>query len=122
MQGRVKMNSTSTPRLDGDGYAARRMLHVSYSRHSWECNTTGRRRGPATTLSQAADADPKFGMKGLVPRRLALSDDAATRLFYSNWTPSMHEWAAEGFDPEYKTRKAAPGSPDPALRSVSRSA
>ena len=126
-------------------------------RCSWECNTAGPECGPANTLNQAADADPKFGMKvniggattprfvvgapvktlvphakhrptnpfhpstltqGLVPERLAMSEDPAARLYYSNWTPSMHKWAAEDFDTGFRTREAVPGSPDPALRIV----
>ena len=57
-------------------------------------------------------------MKGLVPRSLALSGEPEERLFYSNWTPSMHAWAAAGWSEDFRSQHAVAGSPDPALRIV----
>ena len=101
-------------RLDGDGEASRRMLHVSYSRWSYERSADGW-RGPAT--ANVAEDKP-YEMKALVPERLALSDDAAERLFYSSWTAWQQAWGKAGFAPEFRTVHAVPRSPDPALRIV----
>ena len=103
-------------RLDGDGDAGRRMLHVSYSRCSYERSADGW-RGPAATSANAGD-DKQFEMKALVPARLALSDDAAERRFYSSWTTWQQAWGAAGFAEGFRTAHAVPGSPDPALRMV----
>ena len=102
-------------RLDGDGNAPRRMLHVSCSRFSWERTSTGW-RGPAG--GEVPEPEPTFEMKALVPERLALSEDSAVRQFYSRWTTCQHEWAAVGFDPAYRTQRAVLGSPDPAVRVI----
>ena len=42
----------------------------------------------------------------LIPERLALHADLATRRFFSHWNTAQGEWAASGFDPEL--RKAMP--------------
>ena len=62
--------------------------------------------------------DKPYEMKALVPERLALSDDAAERLFYSSWTAWQQAWGKAGFAPEFRTVHAVPRSPDPALRIV----
>jgi hypothetical protein len=46
----------------------------------------------------------------LIPERLALSPDPATRLFFSHWNTAQGEWVASGFDPEM--RKAMPRGED----------
>ena len=39
--------------------------------------------------------------RGLVPKRLALSDDPDTRRLFSLWPKHQQEWAAAGFDPDW---------------------
>ena len=80
-------------RLDGDGDRMRRTWHQYYARGGWlrsALPTTDRYiRPPASVLTDW----------NLFPERLARSDDAATRLFFSHWNTAMGEWAAGGFDP-----------------------
>ena len=49
---------------------------------------------------------PALADWNLIPERLALHPDPATRLYFSHWNTAQGEWAASGFDPE--VRKAMP--------------
>ena len=84
--------ATIKARLDGDGEASRRMLHVSYSRWSYERRADGW-RGPAT--ANVAE-DKMYEMKALVPERLALSDDAAVALAATLVSDSLGVMRLEG--------------------------
>jgi hypothetical protein len=120
-------------RLDGDGRAGRRIMHHAYARGGWIlndqgasfcsmilirfsvcnlinlnfvsffCFTTGW-RGPS----------PVNNPSNLFPQRLVQHSDPEVRRFFSLWAPSMCEWVATGFDPEYRSHRPTKGSPDPA--------
>ena len=80
------MTATLHTRLDGDGEVGRRMLHVSYSRWSYEqC------RRPERAGNRERGGGQDVRMKAQVGE-VMLSDDAAERLFYSSWTAWQRAW------------------------------
>ena len=83
-------SATFHTRLDGDGAAGRRIMHIAYARGGWLQLEDGSWRAPSPALFQL-----------LIPKRLAVSDDAEQRRLFSLWSASMCEWAASGFDPGY---------------------
>ena len=85
-------SATMHTRLDGDGHASRRIMHLAYARGGWIQLDDGGWRPPAPALFQL-----------LIPQRLAFHADPGMRRLCSLWSPSMCEWAAGGFQTEYIT-------------------
>jgi hypothetical protein len=81
--------ATYHTRLDGDGQQMRRTWHQYFGRGGWLRTESRYIRPPSPPLTDW----------NLFPERLALSDDAKVRLFFSHWNTAMGEWAASGFDP-----------------------
>jgi ectoine hydroxylase-related dioxygenase (phytanoyl-CoA dioxygenase family) len=92
--------ATFHTRLDGDGQAMRRTWHQYYARGGWLRSAL-----PHTRRYVRAPA-PALTDWNLIPERLAMSPDPATRLFFSHWNTAQGEWAASGFEPAM--RKAMP--------------
>ena len=67
----------------------RRTLHQYFARGGWRGN-----RPPAPALTDW----------NLIPERLALSSDPASRKFFSSWNTGQCEWAADGFSLESRAR------------------
>ena len=84
--------ATHHTRLDGDGEQMRRTWHQYYARGGWLRTESKYIRPPSPVLTDW----------NLFPGRLAMSDDPATRLFFSHWNTAQGEWAATGFDPEVR--------------------
>ena len=94
-------------RLDGDGEAPRRLMHLAFARGGWlRLADGGSWRAPS----------PVNNPLNLLPQRLALHPDPAVRRLFCLWSPSMCEWAAGGFQQEYRSHRPVKGSPNPALR------
>jgi hypothetical protein len=83
-------------RLDGDGDRMRRTLHQYFARGGWL------RSALPTTDRYIRSPTPALADWNLIPERLALHADPATRLFFSHWNTAQGEWAASGFDPEVR--------------------
>jgi phytanoyl-CoA dioxygenase PhyH len=92
--------ATFHTRLDGDGRQMRRTWHQYYARGGWL------RSALPTTSRYIRSPTPALADWNLIPERLALHPDPATRLYFSHWNTAQGEWAASGFDPE--VRKAMP--------------
>jgi len=91
-------------RLDGDGERMRRTMHQYFARGGWI------RSALPTSDRYVRPPSPVLTNWNLIPERLALSPDPATRLFFSHWNTAQGEWVASGFDPEM--RKAMPRGED----------
>ena len=92
--------ATFHTRLDGDGRQMRRTWHQYYARGGWLRSAL-----PATNR-YIRPPSPSLTDWNLIPERLAMHPDLATRRFFSHWNSAQGEWAASGFDPE--VRKAMP--------------
>jgi hypothetical protein len=88
--------ATFHTRLDGDGRRMRRTWHQYFARGGWLRTSSRYVRAPSPPLTDW----------NLIPERLALHPDPATRRFFSHWNTAQGEWVASGFDPEL--RKAMP--------------
>eukprot|EP00747_Dinoflagellata_sp_TGD_P219315 gnl/TRDRNA2_/TRDRNA2_91447_c0_seq1.p1 gnl/TRDRNA2_/TRDRNA2_91447_c0~~gnl/TRDRNA2_/TRDRNA2_91447_c0_seq1.p1 ORF type:complete len:330 (+),score=47.01 gnl/TRDRNA2_/TRDRNA2_91447_c0_seq1:117-1106(+) len=79
-------------RLHGDSseHLERRTLHTYFARGGNDSQK------PAPVLTDW----------NLIPKRLAMHPDAATRRFYSHWNTGMCEWAADDFSLELRARNS----------------
>lgn len=91
-------------RFDGDGKRGRRTWHQYYARGGWL------RSSLPESERYVRPPSPNLTNWNLIPERLALHPDPATRLFFSHWNSAQGEWAASGFDPE--VRAAMPRGED----------
>ena len=84
--------ATFHTRLDGDGRRMRRTWHQYFARGGWLRTVSRYVRPPSPALTDW----------NLIPERLALHSDPATRRFFSHWNTAQGEWVASGFDPELR--------------------